>query len=204
VKESAGGARLKRLAGKVELSTVSLGDCHEQVNDNPLLGAALRYSGERGWHVFPCHWPLPGGGCSCGDPACASPAKHPLTPHGFKDATTDPGIISAWWQRWPSANVAIATGAASNLFVLDADGAEGLAALAELERLHGPLPRGPRVRTPGGGLHLYFAWPTDGSSIRNKVRVGGLPIDVRGEGGYVIAPPSRGVGRPYAREGGRD
>jgi hypothetical protein len=109
-----------------------------------------------------------------------------------------------WWRRWPLASIAIATGAASNLWVLDFDGPEGLAALAELERLHGPFPPTPRVRTPGGGAHLYFAWPTDGTVIRNKTRLHGLPVDVRGEGGYAVAPPSRGVVGPYVKEGSHD
>jgi putative DNA primase/helicase len=165
-----------------------------------LLASALRYAEHYGWYVFPVHWPLLGGGCSCGDPACKDPAKHPLTPHGFKDATTDAVVIAGWWRRWPSANVAVATGSRSNLLVLDFDGPEGLAALADLERQHGPFPPTLRVKTPRGGVHVFFAAPP-GEVIRSRTNLHGLRVDVRAEGGYVLVPPSRGVAGPYVKEG---
>jgi hypothetical protein len=144
------------------------------------------------WRILPLHTPGADGRCSCGRDCGKDCGKHPRTPHGLLDATTDEATVRAWWERWPDANVAILTGAANDLWVLDADGAGGLEALAALERQHGQLPLlTPRVRTGGGGLHYYFKWPTDGTVIRNRTRLHGLPIDVRGEGGYAVAPPSR-------------
>jgi hypothetical protein len=131
---------------------------------NGLLDAALSYA-RRGWAVFPCR---PRG-------------KTPLTPHGCKDATTDPATIRAWWTRWPEANVGIATGR-SGLVVVDADGPEGLASLRSL-----PVPKDvPTVKT-GKGVHLYFS--ANGHTLRPAVgfRQG---LDLRAGESYVIAPPS--------------
>jgi hypothetical protein len=159
------------------------------------LAAALRYAA-RGWAVFPCHEPT-GGRCSCGRPDCASPAKHPRTARGLHDATNDPGVIAGWWQRWPTANVAVQTGAASGLVVLDVDPYHGgLTTLAELQRTHGGLPPSPAVRTGSGGRHYWFAHP--GDHVRNSAGLLGPGLDIRGDGGYVIAPPSvHAVGGRY-------
>ena len=112
--------------------------------------------------------------------------KRPLTEHGFKDATTDPRRIHMWWSRWPQANIGMPTGERSGVFVLDVD---DLGALAELEAQIGKLPATWTVRTPSGGLHLYFQHV---EGVTNSP--GGLPngIDVRGQGGYVLVPPSSG------------
>ncbi len=72
------------------------------------IDAVLAYA-RREWAVFPCHtWKEKL--CSCGRATCESLAKHPRTPRGVNDATTDETLISAQWQRWPDANPAIATG----------------------------------------------------------------------------------------------
>ncbi|MBI3945999.1 MAG: bifunctional DNA primase/polymerase [Armatimonadetes bacterium] len=137
-----------------------------------LAQVALEYAA-RGWRVFPCK---PRG-------------KEPLgalVPHGLKNATTDPEQIAAWWQAQPDANIGIATGSESGLYVADADGATGAAALAALVDANGPLPPTPRVRT-GRGVHYYFAAPPGG---RNSAGQLGPKVDTRGEGGYVLAPPS--------------
>jgi hypothetical protein len=73
---------------------------------SPTLTAALHYATLLDWPVFPVHWITAEGGCSCGKP-CTRPAKHPLTPGGLKDATTDTDRITEWWSRWPDANPAI-------------------------------------------------------------------------------------------------
>lgn len=128
---------------------------------NGLLEAALSYA-RRGWRVFPCR---PKG-------------KEPLTPSGFKNATTDEEQIRAWWQTWPDANVAVATG--NGLYVLDLDGPE-----AEASVLGKEIPEGPQVTT-GKGRHCYFQ--TDEPL---RLFTGKLPhVDGRGGGGYVVAPPS--------------
>src|SRR4051794_33968519 len=94
--------------------------------DSKICFEALRYA-ERGWHVFPCHH-IEDGRCTCvGE--CASPGKHPMTPHGFKDATTDKDRIQEWWSQFPSANIGIRTGEVSGVWVLDLDGAGGIAHL---------------------------------------------------------------------------
>jgi len=109
---------------------------------------------------------------------------------GLYGATTEEGVIRRWWSWWPNANVAIRTGAASGLVVVDVDvdrGAE--ASLDVLVARYGPLPAGRVVRT-GAGRHLYFAHP--GGVVRNDAgRRLGPGLDVRGDGGYVLAPPAR-------------
>lgn len=161
---------------------------------NPLLDAALRYA-QRGWPVFPCHAPtgkveVP---CTCCRRDCTSPAKHPRILGGLRSATTDAAQVRRWWRDWPTANVAIRTGADSRLVVLDIDDRHGgRDTLARLAREHGSLPAGRTIRTGSNGLHLYFRHP--GGVVRNDAgRRLGPGIDIRGDGGYVIAPPSRHV-----------
>src|SRR5262249_31309904 len=152
------------------------------------LVAALDYA-ERGWMVFPLHT-VGGQACSCGSGDCSNPGKHPRTRYGVKDATTDPEQIRIWWSSWPDANVGIATGAGSGLVVLDLDAkAEGEASLAALEAVHDLLPPTVTASTGGGGRHLLFAHP--GVELRNSAGKLGAGLDVRGDGGYVVASPSR-------------
>lgn len=116
--------------------------------------------------------------------------KRPLTERGYKDATTDPGQIAEWWGAWPDANVGLATG---EVIVLDVDGPEGEQTLAALELEGGPLPPTLEART-GRGRHLYYRSPQGaviGNAAGERGRGLGKGLDVRGRGGYVIAPPSR-------------
>lgn len=165
-------------ATHVDLVVLPEPDLAEIAPSNELLEAALSYA-DRGWCVFPLYEPEPNGGCSCGKPTCDSPGKHPRTPHGSKDATTDPPRIATWWNTWPNANVGIATGRASNLVVLDVDRAETLG---------GWQPETLSANT-GRGMHFYFL--DEGRSLKNSVAKLGPGLDVRGEGGFVVAPPSR-------------
>jgi len=143
------------------------------------LNAALSYA-NRGWHVIPLHTPV-GDECSCGRENCSSVGKHPRTKNGLRDATKDPDTIRRWWTRWPEANVGIVTGAKSGLVVLDQDGPEAEESLKDKD-----LPSTLRVST-GKGIHWYFSHP--GGIVRNFTRR--LPgLDLRGDGGYVVAPPS--------------
>src|SRR5438034_8087423 len=180
--------------------------------------AALGYA-SRGIPVLPLHYPLPHHGdlqpangrtlpstasvcCSCRDPGCGQPAKHPLgslVPHGVKDATCNRARILAWWTRHPQANIGLATG--HRFDVLDVDGLEGAQAIRELAAAHGLASSGPLVRTGGGGWHIYLA-----STGLGNVRPAGLAhVDWRGRGGYVVAPPScHASGRPYQWAAGRD
>jgi hypothetical protein len=155
-----------------------------------LLDAALWYAG-LGLPVLPLHWIDDQGRCSCnGKPGC-KPGKHPLIPNGHLGATTDPGQIRRWWSRWPEANIGIPTGERSGLLVLDVDADDhGFTGLIALQEEHGQLPETLTVRTGGGGKHIYLKYPA-GCEIRNSVGRLGLGLDVRGEGGYIVAPPSR-------------
>jgi Bifunctional DNA primase/polymerase, N-terminal len=163
--------------------------------DNPLLHAALDYA-TRGVPVLPVHTPTirPGRevACSCGDPACGSIGKHPITTHGLNDASTNREQVQWWWQRFPQANIGLATG---HLFdVLDVDGPTGERSMARLSAKHPFGPPGPLVRTGRGGWHVYLA-PT---GLGNPKPRGLEKVDWRGKGGYVLAPPSRhATGRRY-------
>lgn len=166
------------------------------------LEAALGYA-ENGWNVFPLHNILPTGACSCGT-RCADPGKHPRVPWK-ENATTDVKQVNAWWNRWPEANIGVATGPESGLWVLDLDNkksvdvgdglliGEGTHSLRVLEDMYGPLPETLAQITGSGGTHLIFRYPADaGRSFGN--RVGIVPsVDVRGAGGYIVAAPSNHV-----------
>lgn len=116
-------------------------------------------------------------------------AKTPATPHGCKDATNDLERILRYWQRVPSANVAIATGAQSGVWVLDVDHPHGFESLAALEKQYGTLHATLTQRTGGGGVQLLWRWPRT-FEVRNSAGKLGRGLDVRGSGGYVVAPPS--------------
>ncbi len=124
--------------------------------------------------------------------------KIPATSNGFKAANTDPEQTTKWFAQNADANLGIATGLVSGIWVLDVDvkdGARGLESFAELESEYGPLPATLKCITASGGFHLYFLHPGDGKiGNRAAVRSG---IDVRGDGGYVVAPPSVVNMQPY-------
>ncbi|MDZ7754458.1 MAG: AAA family ATPase [Gammaproteobacteria bacterium] len=143
--------------------------------DPPALAAALELA-EAGKPVFP-----------------ANPAdKSPRILRGLLAASTDPDTLRAWGARWQGAAVGMRTGAASGVWVLDVDkkrGLDGDEALFALQAEHGPLPEPFEVLTPSGGRHLYFQHP--GHTVRtcSGLRPG---LDVRGDKGYVLVPPSPG------------
>jgi|ERR1019366_2941488 hypothetical protein len=141
---------------------MTTGNCSSQ------LQWALRYA-RVGLAVFPCK---PGG-------------KEPLTPHGFKDATTDLQQVRKWWQLWPAANIGIATGTPSGLIALDVDPRHGGDESWTALRWGRKIPKTPQQWTGGGGKHIFFRNPGD-------VRCGTLRpgLDVKGDRGYVIASPS--------------
>jgi hypothetical protein len=130
--------------------------------------------------------------------------KRPLLPwEPYRHRPPLPAELALWRARWPEANVGIVTGAVSGLVVLDVDPEkDGEASLAALEATFGSLPDTLVVRTGGGGRHLYFAHP--GEPVPCAVGLG-PGLDVRGDGGYVVAPPSiHPSGRPYRFEGAAD
>lgn len=151
------------------------------------MDAALGYA-TKGWPVFPCHG-VTAAGCSCRTPDCASPGKHPRVARGLNSASTDRAQITRWWERSPSSNIGVRTGAESGLVVLDVDTVHGGSrSIKALIDRHGELSSVPRVRTGSGGWHLFFAHP--GEPVRNSAGLLGPGLDIRGDGGYVIAPPS--------------
>lgn len=119
--------------------------------------------------------------------------KEPLTWRGHLDATADPETVRRWWARWPEANIGVPTGERTGLLVLDVDHPAGLDAL---EDEHGELPATRTHSTGSGGMHLLYRYPDTGERFGNSS--GDLPdgYDIRGEGGYIIAPRSR-TQRPY-------
>lgn len=153
----------------------------------------------QGFAVFPvCELGPDGGICACGRPKCSSPGKHPRLKHGVKEASTSEELVNHWWSQWPEANIGIATGGRSGVFVVDVDiKHNGHDALGDLLEKHGGLPDTRICQTGGGGFHAYFRLPTD-RNIVNSVGKIGHGIDVRGDGGYVVAPPSNHTsGRCY-------
>jgi hypothetical protein len=158
-----------------------------------LQAAALRYA-KHGFPIFPVHTP-DGDRCSCRRPDCSRPGKHPRSKNGLHDATIDPKTIEKWWSIFPDANIGARTGRESAV-VLDIDGQHGADSLHELERQHGQLPRTATVKTPRGGEHFFFKHPA--VEVRNSTSTLAPGIDIRGDGGYVLLPPSIGPsGRRY-------
>ena len=183
------------------------------------LATALAFARPSHGHaVLPVNWPVDHGGkllCSCGSdgrgrPCGRSAAKHPygkLAPRGLLSATTDAGIIKAWFgYQAPEANLGVVT---DKLVVLDVDPRHGGdSSLRALEREHGELPATWRVLTGGDGEHVLFAAP-NGVIIGNVTAETtdnpplGPGIDVRARGGYIVAPPSQHIsGKVYAWSAG--
>jgi hypothetical protein len=147
----------------------------DELTSSTPLDAAAGYAA-RGWRVIPIR------------PA----TKQPIPKQWQLAATTDAAAIERWWQEAPDAGIGIATGAASGIFVLDVDtasGKVGAESLATLEANHGPLPDTYEVVTGSGGRHLYFKTPT-GIEIPTSAGRLGTDLDIRGEGGQVLAPPT--------------
>ncbi len=162
-------------------------------DDRNMQAAALWYA-KNGIPVFPLHWPT-AEGCSCGknpgevpeNEVCKrSRGKHPRTANGFKDATTDVNQITEWWQKWPDANIGVPTGVLTGLLVVDDDPRNGGPTdRSGLVAVLGPIPETAEALTGGDGRHLYFQY--GGGRVRKQLAKG---IDLKGDGGYVVAPPS--------------
>jgi RecA/RadA recombinase len=136
----------------------------------PLAEAAAFLAQE--WPVFPC-----------------DAQKRPITPRGFYDATTHPGAVKAMFAEPGAVLIGVPMGAASKLLCLDIDAGHG-----GLDWLHANQQRIPQTRTHktmNGGQHLFFRWPK-GRNLRNRASKWARGVDIRGEGGYAIMPPSPG------------
>lgn len=176
-----------------------------------LMRPAALWWASKGVPVFPLHnatlTPMLEWACTCGDPCTRdSPAKHPRTAHGVHDASTDPKVVNAWWERWPEANVGLACGVKFDL--LDIDGPAGFEALAQLEAELGPLTPMAVMQSgrKDGGRHYYLSPPGLGNLAGGKTSPVG--IDVKSVGGYAVAPPSQHItgyryimSQPYAEHG---
>lgn len=143
-----------------------------QSDDGAHLEAALGYL-KRGWAVVPA----------------GERAKRPIVPwQAYQHRMPSEAEVTVWFGRWPRANLAVITGAISGIVVVDIDPKNGGGqSMAALETRHGALPPSVESITGGGGRHVYFLYP--GREVRN--RVGLAPgIDLRGDGGCIIVPPS--------------
>jgi hypothetical protein len=144
---------------------------------------ALAYA-KLGLSVVPVHG-IVAGVCTCGTGCGKNAGKHPiaqLVRRGVKDASACLETVSEWYRQWPAANVAIACGSVSEIVVGDADGEAGV---VELERRGYPVTW--TARTGSGGLHVYLGHP--GHRVGNW-KITGIG-ELRADGGYVVAPPSR-------------
>ena len=144
-----------------------------------MMNYALRYAAD-GFAVFPVYEPVGIGKCSCGKQDCRG--KHPRTANGCTDATTDAVTIREWWTKWPNASIGIATGKKSGLSVVDLDGQAGITS-GKLLGLRSTV----TVMT-GNGEQLYYA--DQNGLLGNSVKKLATGVDTRGNGGYVVAPPS--------------
>lgn len=147
-----------------------------RVDRTPDLAAAARSLAAAGVPVFPCE----------------ADGKRPLTRRGFLDATSDPGQVAEWWARTPEANIGLPTGAASGVVVVDVDvhgPVDGRAAWRRASAAGLVDGAGLLVRTPTGGAHAYF--PATQGVEQRSWQAAGAGVDFRGDGGYIIAPPSR-------------
>jgi hypothetical protein len=136
------------------------------------MKAALDY-GRLGWSFIPI------------EPRGKRPlVRWQVYQHRHPEATE----INDWFRHWPDANIAVVTGVVSGVVVLDIDPRHGGdSSFQALERQHGPVSETVESRTGGGGSHLYFAHP--GEILHNRVALA-PGVDLRGDGGYVVAPPS--------------
>jgi putative DNA primase/helicase len=165
-----------------------------------MLDAALAYAAA-GWPVFPSEWrqdppDLKGRKKRAKSPLVSGPdrdeagEKIPET-GGLWRATTDETQIRKWWSKYPKALIGVPTGARIGLFVIDLDPRGGECLDEVRKRLIdavGPLPDGPISVTQSGGWHLWFRNPPGDLPHNSAKRIAG--VDWRGQGGYVIVPPS--------------
>lgn len=160
-----------------------------------LADAAIAYAAH-GWRVLPLAWPITTGerpACCCSDgPTCRRIGKHPWGPlveRGLLDATTSDATIRRWWRDAPRANIGVLLGQPSGMWAIDIDpAAGGDRTLVRLVQQRGGF--GPTLHavTGSGGDHYFFHWP--GVPVPTVAHRVGVGIDVRGDGGYIVAPPS--------------
>jgi hypothetical protein len=154
------------------------------------LKAALDYANHRGWHVFPV------------PPNTKRSYKNEEFSGSKWGMTKDAGEIKRDFAKWSNAGVGIPTGIVNGFFVIEADtkrghGVDGIASLRQLEEQYGDLPETRMAISPSGSLHYYFRHPGDDIKIKNSSSELAQGVDVRGDGGMVIAPPTRRTDGQY-------
>jgi hypothetical protein len=143
---------------------------HQQTPDfNALLPIVQDYAERRRWQVLPLR----------------QHSKEPATKRGLYDATSNVDTLRRYFKFYPY-NIGIRTGIASRIFILDLDGHAGAISLGQLEHRHGPLPA-TLISTTADGCHFWFHTDQPIPSSTGKIGAG---VDVRGDGAYVVAPPS--------------
>jgi hypothetical protein len=176
-----------------------MGTAEEKSESFTIVHYALDYA-KRGWAVFPCNPrnKAPLLGCDKDTAGRAVPGTG-----GLYRATTNEELVHSWWARWPEAMIGVCTGAASGIWAIDPDAPkqpgdpDGRAAWAGLLARHGMVHTHEHL-TPGGGKHILFRWDANRPVTNREGNLKGTGINVRGEGGYIIAPPSRRYdGRAY-------
>jgi putative DNA primase/helicase len=148
------------------------------------LRLALRYATERGWSVFP----VPIGTKKSHKSARFSDGRN-------WGMTNDPNEIRQDFRQWPDAGIGIPTGADNRIWVTEADtpkghGVDGIASMKALQDKHGPLPRTLQAISPSGSIHWYWRYPDTGTVITSSTSRIAIGVDVKGEGGMVVAPPT--------------
>jgi len=138
----------------------------------------------------------------CGIPVfpCRRLGKEPRTEHGFHDASAELRQVAAWWRRWPTANIGVPTGAVSGFEVVDVDvhpAGSGYAAFGRAQRAGLVDGWAVIVRTPSGGLHAYY--PASPDDPHRSWQAPAAHVDFRGDGGYIVVPPSTVIGRAGKR-----
>lgn len=147
-------------------------DGHTPPAGTPLLQIALFLAD--GLPVFPCN-----------------AAKRPITSNGLHDASQDRDTVNEMFARPKAALIGVPTGRRSGVFAVDIDVRDGAKGGEWLAANEYRLPQTRRHRTQSGGTHLLFAMPA-GRAIRNSAGKLADNVDVRGDGGYIIYPPSTG------------
>ena len=163
------------------------------------FGKFVSWHLQHGFALFPIHGIDASGTCTCRlGTACENTGKHPYTAHGFKDASRDPDPIARLFDGREDLNIGIATGKPSGIVVIDLDGEAGEASWQAMTSAHPSAPPYPgMVFVTGKGRHLLFRHP--GATVKSRQRFKGYQgIDVRADGGYIVAPPSmHESGRKY-------
>jgi DNA-binding transcriptional ArsR family regulator len=145
---------------------------------------------EQGWQIYPVYAVDDEGTCACPKgPACPDPGKHPTTPHGFNDASSDPERIAELFVRWPGDNVGHKSGRASGTVIIDVDPRNGgMETLRRLQAEHGHLPPTRLHATGGGGFHYVLGYPEGVKELPSRTI--GPGVEVKADGAGVVLPPS--------------